>query len=123
MSLSAGGYEYDGRNELAALDEGQLRGIARQVLAAGISCIVVFGVFSPVRAAQEERAAAILRQEAQAVLAEAAAAAAAADAEEEVEEEAGSGAYALTHIHRSDVRLRPMAVPQPDYLKLRSLLR
>ena len=52
-------------------------------------------------------------------------AAAAEDAEvqEEEEEQAGSGAYALTHIHRSDVRLRPMAVPQPDYLKLRSLLR
>ena len=80
-TLLAGGYEYDGRSELAPLDEGQLRGIARQVLAAGISCIVVSGVFSPVRAAQEERAAAILRQEAQAVLAEAAAVAAASDAQ------------------------------------------
>ena len=57
-----------------------------------------------------------------AVSAEAATEAAVDDAEEG-DEEAGSGAYALTHIHRSDLRLRPMAVPQPDYLKLRSLLR
>lgn len=33
------------------------------------------------------------------------------------------GAYALAHIHRSDIHLRPMAVPQPDWLKLRSLCR
>jgi hypothetical protein len=32
-------------------------------------------------------------------------------------------AFALAHIHRSDIRLRPMAVPQPDWLKLRSLCR
>ncbi|PSC72413.1 Radical SAM domain [Micractinium conductrix] len=34
-----------------------------------------------------------------------------------------SGRYALAHIHRSDIRLRPMPVPQPDMLKLRSLCR
>lgn len=34
-----------------------------------------------------------------------------------------SGLYSLAHIHRSDLRLHPMAVPQPDFLKLRSLLR
>ena len=33
------------------------------------------------------------------------------------------GAWALSHIHRSDLRLRPMSVPQPDALKLRSLCR
>lgn len=54
---------------------------------------------------------------------------------EEVEEGAGAeeggtaggsgvgGRYALAHIHRSDLRLRPMTVPQPDFQKLRSLLR
>lgn len=47
------------------------------------------------------------------------------------EEEAGdggggggcSGPYRLAHIHRSEIELRPMSVPQPDYLKLRSLCR
>ena len=52
-----------------------------------------------------------------------AAAEGAAEEAEEGDEEAGSGTYALTHIHRSDLRLRPMTVPQPDHLKLRSLLR
>ena len=37
--------------------------------------------------------------------------------------ESGCGAWALAHIHRSDLRLRPMSVPQPYWLKLRSLLR
>lgn len=37
--------------------------------------------------------------------------------------EAPVRAYELAHIHRSDIALRPMAVPQPDFLKLRSLLR
>lgn len=36
---------------------------------------------------------------------------------------APAGAYALAHIHRADIRLRPMSVPQPDHLKLRSLCR
>ncbi|KAL4447381.1 hypothetical protein ABPG77_007414 [Micractinium sp. CCAP 211/92] len=36
---------------------------------------------------------------------------------------AAAGAYALAHIHRAEIRLRPMPVPQPDHLKLRSLCR
>lgn len=59
--LASGGYEYDGRREIAPLHEPQLRGIARQILSAGIRCVVVSGVFSPVQADQEERVAAILR--------------------------------------------------------------
>ena len=31
--------------------------------------------------------------------------------------------YALAHLHRSEIRLRPMTVPQPDWVKLRSLCR
>ncbi|KAI3428063.1 hypothetical protein D9Q98_006447 [Chlorella vulgaris] len=36
---------------------------------------------------------------------------------------AGGAAFVLTHIHRSDLRLKLPSVPQPDYLKLRSILR
>ncbi|KAL4447891.1 hypothetical protein ABPG75_005110 [Micractinium tetrahymenae] len=68
--LAAGGFEYDGHNELSPVDEAQLRGVARQIVAAGIRCIVLAGVFSPVNASQEHRAAAVLADEAAAVLAE-----------------------------------------------------
>lgn len=67
----AGGYEFDGSSEIAPLDEQQLRRIARRILAAGIRCAVVSGVFSPVQAAQEQRAAVILADEAAAADAEA----------------------------------------------------
>ena len=36
---------------------------------------------------------------------------------------ASSGRYALAHLHRSEIKLRPMTVPQPDWVKLRSLCR
>jgi hypothetical protein len=36
---------------------------------------------------------------------------------------AGGVTFVLTHIHRSDLRLKLPSVPQPDYLKLRSILR
>lgn len=90
--LADGGYEYDGCSEIAPLNERQLRGIARRILAAGLRCVVVSGVFSPVQAAQERRAAAILLDEAAEVLAEAAveaAAEAAAAAAEAAAEAAG----------------------------------
>lgn len=45
---ATGGFEYDGQNKLSPVDVAQLRGIARQIIAAGIRCIVVSGVFSPV---------------------------------------------------------------------------
>lgn len=64
----AGGYEFDGRSEIAPLDEAQLRDISQQIVAAGIPCIVVSGVFSPLRADQEQQAAAILQAEAAAAL-------------------------------------------------------
>lgn len=62
--LADGGYEYDGCSEIAPLNERQLRGIARRILAAGLRCVVVSGVFSPLQATQERRAAAILLHEA-----------------------------------------------------------
>lgn len=67
--LASGGYEYDGARKIAPLDEAQLRAIARQILAAGLRCAVVAGVFSPVQPAQEAAAAAILREEAAAAAA------------------------------------------------------
>ena len=51
-----------------------------QVLAAGLRCVVVAGVFSPAQPAQEHRAAAVFADEAAAAAAEAAAEAAAKDA-------------------------------------------
>lgn len=54
--LAAGGFEYDGRGELSAVDDAQLRGIARRIVAAGIRCIVVSGVFSPVNVRQHGHA-------------------------------------------------------------------
>ena len=71
--LADGGFEYDGCTEIAPLNELQLRGIARRILAAGICCVVVSGVFSPVQAAQEQRAAAVLLNEAALVADDAAA--------------------------------------------------
>ncbi|PRW56447.1 hydantoinase subunit beta [Chlorella sorokiniana] len=71
--LADGGLEFDGCSEIAPLHERQLRGIARRILAAGIRCVVVAGVFAPVQAAQEQRAAAILLDEAAVAAAEAAA--------------------------------------------------
>lgn len=85
--LAEGGYEYDGRSEIAPLNERQLRSIARRIVAAGIRCVAVSGVFSPVQAAQEQRAAAVLLDEA----AEAAAAAAEAAAGEGAGGQGGSG--------------------------------
>ena len=82
--LAEGGYEYDGRSEIVSLNELQLRRIARRILAAGIRCVVVAGVFSPVQAAQEQRAAAVL-------LAEATAAEAEAEAREGAAGQGGSG--------------------------------
>jgi N-methylhydantoinase A/oxoprolinase/acetone carboxylase beta subunit len=81
--LAAGGLEHDG-SEIVPLNESELQAITRQILEAGIRCVVVCGVFSPVAAAQEQRAAAIIQQAAaQASLRPAATAAAAAGTEGE----------------------------------------
>lgn len=68
--LASGGVEHDGRTEIAAIDEAQLRCITRRIVAAGLPGAVVSGLFSPVAPQQEERAAAVLRSEAAAAAAE-----------------------------------------------------
>ena len=58
-----GGYHYDGRLN-APLDEQAVADAARRMKAQGLECAAVCGLFSPVNAAMEERAAEIIAQEA-----------------------------------------------------------
>lgn len=60
--LVHGGYEFDGR-PIAALDEAEVRAAARQIRAAGIDCVAVSAVFSPVNTDQEIQVAALLADE------------------------------------------------------------
>jgi N-methylhydantoinase A/oxoprolinase/acetone carboxylase beta subunit len=57
-----GGNEFDGR-EIAPLDEAGLRAVARDIRGKGLTAASISSVFSPVTAAMEERAAAILAEE------------------------------------------------------------
>jgi N-methylhydantoinase A/oxoprolinase/acetone carboxylase beta subunit len=57
-----GGYQFDGR-EIAALDEKTLQEAAQSIRSKGINSIALTGLFSPLNAAVEQRAAEILRQE------------------------------------------------------------
>ena len=58
-----GGYHYDGRIN-SPLDEQAVAQAARRMQAQGVKCAAVCGLFSPVNAAMEERAAQIIAQEA-----------------------------------------------------------
>jgi hypothetical protein len=58
----AGGYEYDGRTEIAEVDAVEVREAARKVAEAGLRCVVVSGVFSVVNPGQEARVVALLEQ-------------------------------------------------------------
>jgi len=58
----AGGYQYDGRLN-APLDEKAIAEAARDMKARGLRSVAISGVFSHVNAAQEERAAEIVRNE------------------------------------------------------------
>ena len=60
--LAHGGHEYDGR-EISGLDEQELQAIARQIADLGVRAVALSSVFSPIKAAFEEQAAAILRSE------------------------------------------------------------
>ena len=60
--LVHGGYEFDGR-PIAPLDEAEIRGVAAQIREAGIQCIAVSAVFSPVNPDQEAKIAEILAEE------------------------------------------------------------
>jgi N-methylhydantoinase A/oxoprolinase/acetone carboxylase beta subunit len=57
-----GGHEYDGR-EIVPLDERGMREAARRLRQQGLRAVAVAAVFSPLNAAAEERAAAILQDE------------------------------------------------------------
>ncbi|WP_324699731.1 hydantoinase/oxoprolinase family protein [Novosphingobium sp. RL4] len=59
--LLPGGYEVDGR-EMAPLDEVRLRDAALDLKARGIAAIAVSCAFSPINAAMEQRAAALLSE-------------------------------------------------------------
>ena len=58
--LLPGGHEIDGR-EIAPFNEVETRAAARRIADAGITSVAISGVFSPLRADHEERAAAIVR--------------------------------------------------------------
>jgi len=58
--LLPGGHEIDGR-EIAPFDEAATRAAALRIADAGITSVGIAGVFSPLRADHEERAAAIVR--------------------------------------------------------------
>lgn len=56
-----GGHEYDGR-PLVPFDEGAMREVAGRIRDSGVGSVAVAGVFSPLNAECEERAAAILQE-------------------------------------------------------------
>ncbi len=58
-----GGYEFDGRQN-SAFDEAAVREAARRVRKAGLESVAISCVFAPINRAMEERAAAIVREEA-----------------------------------------------------------
>jgi N-methylhydantoinase A/oxoprolinase/acetone carboxylase beta subunit len=59
--LVHGGHEFDGR-EIAPLDPDEIRGVARQIAAKGLTAIAVSSVFSPVNTSMEETAATLIRE-------------------------------------------------------------
>lgn len=63
----AGGFEYDGGQEISALDPEAVRKALRESLAAGARSLVLCGVFSPVNAAHELAASAIIDDELKAI--------------------------------------------------------
>ena len=56
----AGGYQYDGGQTIADIDESQLRAAVDSAISAGVYAFVVCGVFSPVNKKQEEEAAKLI---------------------------------------------------------------
>jgi hypothetical protein len=87
----AGGFEYDGQQEISTLDEGSLCAALHEALALGISQIVVSGIFSPANPAHEEFAAGVLREEAKRVMGPT------GEARELVGDEAGLWSYGCVH--------------------------
>lgn len=62
VHMVEGGLDYDGR-PIMPLDERAVAAAARAMRAAGIACVAVSSIFSPLAPAMEERAAEILRAE------------------------------------------------------------
>ena len=60
--LVHGGYEFDGR-PIAALDDAEIRDVAQKIRDAGITCVAVSAVFSPVNPDQETHVAEIIAAE------------------------------------------------------------
>jgi N-methylhydantoinase A/oxoprolinase/acetone carboxylase beta subunit len=58
--LCHGGHEFDGR-AISPLDAGEIRAVAREIAAKGITAVAVTSVFSPANPGMEEDAAAIIR--------------------------------------------------------------
>jgi N-methylhydantoinase A/oxoprolinase/acetone carboxylase beta subunit len=62
VHMVEGGHDYDGR-PIMPLDERAVADAARQMRAAGIGCVAIASIFSPLEASMETRAAEIVRQE------------------------------------------------------------
>jgi N-methylhydantoinase A/oxoprolinase/acetone carboxylase beta subunit len=60
--LVHGGYEFDGR-PIAELNDGELREVAHKIRDAGVNCVALSSVFSPVNPDHEQRAAEIIASE------------------------------------------------------------
>jgi N-methylhydantoinase A/oxoprolinase/acetone carboxylase beta subunit len=61
LFLCTGGHEFDG-TPIAPLDHAELRAVAEQIAAAGLRSVAISSVFSPVNAAFEHEAAAVLAE-------------------------------------------------------------
>ncbi len=62
VHMVEGGHDYDGR-PIMPLDERGVAAAAREMRAAGIGCVAISSIFSPLDPAMEERAAEIVREE------------------------------------------------------------
>lgn len=62
VHMIEGGHDYDGR-PIMPLDERAVAAAAREMKAAGIACVAISSIFSPLDPGMEERAAEILREE------------------------------------------------------------
>ncbi len=60
--LVHGGHEFDGR-EISALDESEIREVAKDIKSKGIRAVAISAVFSPVNSSFEDRAAEIVQNE------------------------------------------------------------
>jgi N-methylhydantoinase A/oxoprolinase/acetone carboxylase beta subunit len=62
-ALAQGGFEIDGKREIAAVDEAEVAEFVGACVRKGLHCLVVCGVFSPVSAGQEVRVVQLIEAE------------------------------------------------------------